>query len=68
LEINPKHPLIAALAARVGQTDKEALGDAIWLIFDAARLMDGEKLADAPEFAARLTRVLRKAVGEPDVT
>jgi molecular chaperone HtpG len=65
LEINPKHPLIAALATQVGRGDKEAFDDAIWLIFDEARLMDGEKLADAPRFAARLTRVLLKAVGEP---
>ncbi len=64
LEINPKHPLIAALAARAAQADKEALNDAIWLIFDAARLMDGEKLADAPDFSARLTRILRKAVSK----
>jgi molecular chaperone HtpG len=65
LEINPKHPLIAALAAKLGHGDKEALNDAIWLIFDEARLMDGEKLADAAGFAARLTRILLKAVGEP---
>jgi len=65
LEVNPKHPLIAALAARVGQADKEALDDVIWLIFDEARLMDGEKPADASRFAARLTRVLTKAVAEP---
>jgi molecular chaperone HtpG len=65
LEINPKHPLIAALAAKVGHGDKEALNDAIWLVFDEARLMDGEKLADAAGFAARLTRILLKAVGEP---
>ncbi len=65
LEMNPKHPLIAALAAQVGQADKEALNDVIWLIFDEARLMDGEKPADAARFAARLTRILIKAVAEP---
>ena len=65
LEINPKHPLIAALAAHVGQADKEALNDVIWLIFDEARLMDGEKPADAARFAARLTRILVKSVAEP---
>jgi molecular chaperone HtpG len=65
LEINPKHPLIAALAAQVGQADKQALNDVIWLIFDEARLMDGERPADAARFAARLTRILIKAFAEP---
>jgi molecular chaperone HtpG len=65
LEINPKHPLIAALAAKVGRRDKVALNDAIWLVFDEARLMEGEKLADAAGFAARLTRILLKAISEP---
>jgi molecular chaperone HtpG len=68
LEINPKHPLIAALAAHVGEADKDALNDVIWLIFDEARLMDGEKPADASRFAARLTRILLKAVSEPKVS
>jgi molecular chaperone HtpG len=66
LEINPKHPLIVALAAEVGQADKDALSDVIWLIFDGARLMDGERPADAAHFAARLTRILLKAVAEPN--
>ena len=65
LEINSKHPLIVALAAQVGQADKEALNDVIWLIFDEARLMDGERPADAARFAARLTRILIKAFAEP---
>jgi molecular chaperone HtpG len=65
LEINPKHPLVNLLAPAVGHADKEALGDIIWLIFDEARLMDGEKPTDAASFAARLTRVLIKAVQPP---
>jgi molecular chaperone HtpG len=65
LEINPTHPLITALAAQVGHADKAPLADVIWLIFDEARLLDGEKPANAADFAARLTRVLTKAVAEP---
>jgi molecular chaperone HtpG len=65
LEINPSHPLVSALAAQVASADKEALADIIWLVFDEARLMDGEKPADAANFAARLTRVLVKAVASP---
>ncbi|MEW6435836.1 MAG: molecular chaperone HtpG [Pseudomonadota bacterium] len=62
LEINPTHPLIAALAEQVGHADSAALADIIWLVFDEARLLDGEKPANAADFAARLTRVLTKAV------
>ncbi len=61
LEINPGHPLIRALAANIGAPDKERFEDVIWLLFDEARVMEGEKPADA--FAARLTRVLMGAVG-----
>jgi molecular chaperone HtpG len=65
LEINPTHPLVATLATRVTDFDKDALADIIWLIFDEARLMDGDKPADAASFAARLTRVLLKAAALP---
>jgi len=62
LEVNPGHPLIRALAARIGAPDKEKTEDIIWLLFDEARVMEGEKPAAA--FAARLTRVLLGAVGQ----
>ncbi|MGH6848345.1 MAG: molecular chaperone HtpG, partial [Methylocella sp.] len=65
LEINPEHPLIRALAARIGAPDKEKFEDIVWLLFDEARLMEGEKPADAPHFAARLTRILLDAASQP---
>ena len=61
----PSIRLIAALAAQVGQADTAALADIIWLVFDEARLLDGEKPTNAADFAARLTRVLTKAMAEP---
>jgi molecular chaperone HtpG len=61
LEINPAHPLIRALASQIGAPDKEKFEDIIWLLFDEARVMEGERPADA--FAARLTRVLLGAAG-----
>ncbi len=63
LEINPLHPLIRALASQIEAPDKEKFEDIIWLLFDEARVMEGERPADA--FAARLTRVLLGAVGTP---
>ncbi len=65
LEINPAHPLIRALAARIGTPDKGKFEDIVWLLFDEARLMEGDKPADAPHFAARLTRILLDAASQP---
>jgi molecular chaperone HtpG len=65
LEVNPTHPLILALAGTAGSADTEKFEDIIWLLFDEARLMDGEKPADSVNFAARLTRVLLTAAGQP---
>lgn len=64
LEINPMHPLVVALAERVGHADKATLDDIIWLLFEEARLVDGEKPQDASGFATRLTRVLLKVARE----
>lgn len=64
LEINAAHPLIRTLAERVSAQDKAKLEDIIWLLFDEARLMEGDKIADAPHFAARMTRVLLDAAGQ----
>ncbi len=61
LEVNAAHPLIAALAGHVDAADKAGFEDIVWLLFDEARLMEGEKPADAPSFSARLTRILTKA-------
>jgi molecular chaperone HtpG len=64
LEINPTHPLVTALAEQIGHADKAVLADVTWLLFDEARLMDGERPQDSAGFAARLTRILLKAVCE----
>ena len=64
LEINPTHPLTQALAKRFKDAaDKGLVEDAAWLLLDEARLVDGDALKDAPAFAARLRRVMEKALG-----
>ncbi len=61
-EVNANHALVASLARRFqDNADKSLVEDASWLLFDEARLMDGDKLADPAGFAARLRRVLAKA-------
>ncbi|MDE3175554.1 MAG: molecular chaperone HtpG [Pseudomonadota bacterium] len=64
LEVNATHPLTAALAKRFAQgTDRELVDDAAWLLLDEARLVDGETLKDPTGFAARLRRVMERALG-----
>jgi len=64
LEVNATHPLTVSLARRFAEgTDKALIEDAAWLIYDEALLAEGEPLRDAPVFAARLRRVMEKALG-----
>ncbi len=63
LEFNASHPLILALEGQAKAADKSLFEDSVWLLFDEARLIDGDRPANAAAFAARLTRVLCKAAG-----
>ncbi len=56
LEINPDHPLVIALAARLKAGT--AITDQADLLLDLARLQDGERPADPAAFARRLTALL----------
>ena len=64
LEVDPTHPLTKALAGRFcADKDKPLIEDAAWLVLDEARLLEGASVEDAPAFAARLRRVLERALG-----
>ncbi len=64
LELNPNHPLIVHMAARAKDKGaSDSLKDAVWLLFDQARLLDGDTLPDAESFSQRLDAVLMKAMG-----
>jgi molecular chaperone HtpG len=63
LEVNPSHPLVLALETLAKSPDRNLFEDAVWLIFDEARLLDGAPPKDTAAFAARLTRILGKALG-----
>jgi molecular chaperone HtpG len=61
LEVNPRHPLIRQLATEAttdGAADR--LVDTAWLLFDQARIVEGEVLPDPASFARRLSKVLEK--------
>ena len=61
LEINPQHELVAALS-RLGDADQALQEDAARLLFDEAKIADGEVPADARAFSARLGRLLSRAL------
>ncbi|CAA7624533.1 Chaperone protein HtpG [Magnetospirillum sp. UT-4] len=63
LEVNPKHPLIKGLAAKVASSGREAIDDMAWLLLDQARIVEGEPPADPADFARRLAAVMEKGLG-----
>jgi molecular chaperone HtpG len=65
LEVNPHHRLVVALAA-LGEDDRAFKEDAAHLLFDEARVLDGERPADARSFSDRLARVLGRGLRPTD--
>ena len=61
LEVNPQHELITALAA-LGEADRAFKEDAAHLLYDEARLLDGDRPGDARLFSDRLARVLKRGL------
>jgi molecular chaperone HtpG len=61
LEINPRHGLIISLAA-LGDGDNAFKEDAAHLLFDEARVLEGDRPADAKAFSARLARLLGRGL------
>jgi len=63
LEINPRHDMIVALAS-LSDDDRAFKQDAAHLLFDEARLLDGERPPDPKLFSDRLARVLMRSLGK----
>ncbi len=61
LEINPQHELITALAS-LGDADRSFKEDAAHVLYEEARLLDGDRPADARAFSDRLGRVLKRGL------
>ena len=62
LEINPRHALIAKLSG-LGESDRSLREDAAHLLYDEARIADGELPLDPRSFSTRLARVIGRAAG-----
>jgi molecular chaperone HtpG len=61
LEVNPRHDLIVALAG-LAESDRAFKEDAAHLLFEEARLLDGDRPVDPRQFADRLGRVLTRGL------
>jgi molecular chaperone HtpG len=65
LEVNPRHDIVVALAS-LSDEDLDFKQDAVHLLFDEARILDGDRPTDARSFSARMARVLRRSFGGRD--
>lgn len=61
LEVNPTHERIVALAA-LGDADAGIRQDVAHLLYDEARVLDGDRPADARAFSARLARLIARGI------
>jgi len=62
LEINPRHDLVVRLSA-LDEAEAGLREDAAHLLFDEARVADGELPVDPRAFSARLSRILLRGIG-----
>jgi molecular chaperone HtpG len=63
LEINPAHPLIIKMSEVVNKpAKKSALNDMALLLFDQARIIEGEPVSDAAAFSQRLNSILEQGL------
>ena len=62
LEVNPRHPLIAAMATQAA-ADPQAINadtrDLVNILYDAALLNSGFQIDDAKDFSSRIFRVIK---------
>jgi molecular chaperone HtpG len=62
LEINPDHALIQKLRDMAGQKDMESFSDAVQLLLDQARIIQGEPVKDAAGFARRMSAFIEASL------
>ena len=63
LEVNPSHPIIKTLTQRAASSsDEDEVADIVWLLFDQARILEGEDIVDPAAFTRRLQRFVEKSL------
>ena len=63
LEVNPDHALIKGLAKLVQDGRTDGIEDAAHLLFEQARILEGEPVSDPKAFTRRFSEVMVKALG-----
>ena len=59
LEINPEHSIIKSLLGRT-DSDSSDMEDTVWLLFDQARILEGEAIGDLAAFTRRVQKLMEK--------
>lgn len=62
LEINAKHDLVQALGALFNAKEEDKVQDLTWLLFDQAKIIQGEPLKDPARFVQKMSEYLGKAI------
>ncbi len=62
LEINPEHGLIRKIAAELDKDKDAACGDILLMLYDQARILDGEAPVDPADFSKRLNRMMESTL------
>jgi molecular chaperone HtpG len=63
LEINPDHAIVKSLAAKVADpSSAKEIEDVAWLLFDQARILEGEAITDPAAFTRRLQGFVEKSL------
>ena len=63
LEINPRHSLVEALS-KLGDDEQSFKEDAAHLLYDEARVLEGQPPGDAKRFSERLARLITRGLGQ----
>jgi len=63
LEINPDNAIIRLLVSKLAAPDSSSdIEDATWLLFDQARILEGEEITDTGAFMRRLQGFVEKSL------
>jgi molecular chaperone HtpG len=63
LEINPRHGMVEALS-KLGDDEQSFKEDAAHLLYDEARVLEGQPPGDAKRFSERLARLITRGLGQ----